>query len=159
MNPPIGIALVGFALLASAWPVEAQQTAQPKRIGLVWLGFPATNAPYVAELREGLRERGWIEGKNVVIESRYAEGNLQRLAEIAAELVRLPVDVLVTASVPATLVLKKATQTIPILISATDPAGTGLVTPGGNVAAFGDPLFPPMPRAGRSRCSERWCRG
>jgi putative ABC transport system substrate-binding protein len=140
MNPIACIVLVGFVLLASASSVEAQQAAQPKRIGLVWLGFPTTNAPQVAELREGLRERGWIEGKNVVIESRYAEGNLDRLAEIATELVRLPVDVLVTASVPATLVLKKATQTIPILISATDPAGTGLVTPGGNVAAFGDPL-------------------
>ena len=91
--------------------------------------FPSTNAPQVAELRAGLRERGWIEGKNLIIESRYAEGNLQRLAEIAAELVRLPVDVLVTASVPATMVLKKATQTIPIVISATDPAGTGYQMP------------------------------
>jgi hypothetical protein len=90
---------------------------------VVWL------APQVAELRAGLRERGWIEGKNLIIESRYAEGNLQRLAEIAAELVRLPVDVLVTASVPATLVLKKATQIIPIVISATDPAGTGYQMP------------------------------
>ena len=148
---PIGlgnIALFIGLVLVSADPrdvfaqVEAPQMAQPKRIGLAWLGFPATNAPQVAELRAGLREHGWIEGKNVIIESRYAEGNLERLAEIAAELVGLRVDVLVTASVPATLVLKKATQTIPIIISATDPAGTGLVTPGGNVAAYGDPLPP-----------------
>lgn len=132
--------LAGFVLLASAPAVKAQQTTEPKRVGFAWLGFPETNAPQVAELREGLRERGWIEGKNVVIESRYAQGNLERLAEIAAELVRLRVDVLVTASVPATLVLKKATQTIPIVISATDPVANGLVTPGGNVAAFGDPL-------------------
>jgi putative ABC transport system substrate-binding protein len=84
-----------------------------------------------------LRKHGWIEGKNLVIESRYAEGNLDRLDEIAAEFVRLPVDVLVTASVPATLALKKATQTIPIIVAAaTDPMGTGLVTSGGNVAAF-----------------------
>jgi putative ABC transport system substrate-binding protein len=115
--------------------VEAQQTAQPKRIGFVRLGFPASGPD--TEFREGLREHGWIEGKNVVIESRYAEGNLERLAEIAAELVRLPVDVLVTAAVPPTLVLKKATQTIPIVVAAaTDPVGTGLVTLGGNVAAF-----------------------
>jgi putative ABC transport system substrate-binding protein len=140
MNRIAYLAFVGFVLLASASPVEAQQTTEPKRIGFVWLGFPETNAPQVTELREGLRQRGWIEGKNVAIESRYAEGNLERLAEIAAELVRIPVDVLVTASVPATLVLKKATQTIPIVISATDPAANGLVTPGGNVAAFGDPL-------------------
>src|SRR5207248_2576312 len=67
---------------------------------------------------------------------------LDRFAEFAAELVRIPVDVLVTASVPATLVLKKATQTIPILFSATDPAATGLLQLGGNVAAYGDPLPP-----------------
>jgi putative ABC transport system substrate-binding protein len=140
MNHIAYLAVVGFVLVASASPIEAQKTAESKRIGFAWLGFPETNAPQVTELREGLRERGWIEGKNVVIESRYAEGNLDRLADIAAELVRLPVDVLVTASVPATLVLKKATQTIPIVISATDPAANGLVTPGGNVAAFGDPL-------------------
>jgi putative ABC transport system substrate-binding protein len=138
--------LVGFTIFAilpcTALAQKRPQATRTKRIGLVSLGFPATNAPQLAELRKGLRERGWIEGKNIIIELRYAEGNLERLAELAAELVRLPVDVLVTASVPATLVLKRATQTIPILVSATDPAGTGLVSPGGNVAAFGDPLPP-----------------
>jgi len=99
MNSVHAITLVGFVLVASASPVEAQQTAQPKRIGFAWLNFPATNAAQVGELREGLREHGWIEGQDVVIESRYAEGNLDRFAEIAAELVRLPVDVLVTAGV------------------------------------------------------------
>jgi len=115
--------------------VEAQQTAQPKRIGLVRLGFPASDRE--AEFREGLREHGWIEGKNVLIESRYAEENPARLPEIAADLVGLPVDVLVTAAVPPTLALKQATHTIPIVVvAATDPVSTGLVTPGGNVAAF-----------------------
>ena len=131
--------LVAFVLVAQA---ESQQTSPLKRVGFVWLGRPAPLAADVAKLREGLvreglRERGWIEGKNIVIESRYAEGDMKRLAEIAAEVVRLPVDVLVTSAVPTTLVLKKATQTIPIVVAAaTDPAGTGLVTPGGNVAAF-----------------------
>jgi putative tryptophan/tyrosine transport system substrate-binding protein len=116
---------------------EGLETAQPKRIGLVLLNFPATYASSVAELREGLREHGWIEGKNLVIESRYEEGNPARLEEIATELVRLRVDVLVTAGVPPTLALKKATHTIPIIVvAATDPLGTGLVTPGSNVAAF-----------------------
>jgi ABC-type uncharacterized transport system substrate-binding protein len=115
--------------------VEAQQTAQAKRVGVAWLGGPSS--PNVAALREGLREHGWIEGRNVVIEARFAEGNLDRLAEIAAELVRLPVDVLVTATMPLSLALTKATHTIPIVLSAPDPVGTGLVTPGGNVAAFG----------------------
>jgi putative ABC transport system substrate-binding protein len=116
---------------------EGQKTPRPKRLGLVLLDSPERYATAVAALREGLREHGWIEGKNLVIESRYEEGKPGRLDEIAAELVRLPVDVLVTAGVPPTLVLKKATRTIPIVVaSATDPVGTGLVTPGGNVAAF-----------------------
>src|SRR6266849_4164497 len=136
MNPIACMILVGFALVAAASPFEAQQTNQPKRVGVVLLGPTSTNGPFLAELREGLRDLGWIEGDNVVIESRYGEGNLDRLAEIATELVRLPVDVLVTGTVPATLVLKRATHTIPIVTQATDPAGTGLVTPGGNVAAF-----------------------
>jgi putative ABC transport system substrate-binding protein len=153
---PCGVVsfVVAFACVVAAPPsaslaqvdprprkTEMQQTAQPKRIGLVLIGFPDRRAPDVAALREGLREHGWIEGKNIVIESRYEEGNPGRLDEIAAELVRLPVDVLVTAGVPPTLVLKKATHTIPIVVVATDPVGTGLVTPGGNVAAFD--ILPP----------------
>ena len=130
----VAMLLVAFVLVAQA---ESQQTSPLKRVGFVRLPAPsASNRAGPLELREGLRERGWIEGKNIVIESRDAEGDVKRLAEIAAEVVRLPVDVLVTSAVPTTLVLKKATQTIPIVVVATDPAGTGLVTPGGNVAAF-----------------------
>jgi len=137
MGPTACIALYTFALLIAASPVEAQQSAQPKRLGFASIGAPATSGPFVAELREGLREHGWIDGQNIVIEPRYAEGKLERFAQNAAELVQLPVDVLVTGGVPPTLALKKATQTIPIVVAAaTDPAGTGLVTPGGNVAAF-----------------------
>jgi putative ABC transport system substrate-binding protein len=130
-------ALPTTAVAQSTPADKVHRAAQPKRVGLVLLGSPATDAPAVAELREGLRERGWIEGRNVVIESRDAQGNLDRVAEIATELVQLRVDVLVTVGVPPTLLLKKATHTIPIVVAAaTDPAGTGLVTPGGNVAAF-----------------------
>src|SRR5260221_6238479 len=118
----VSMLLVAFVFVAQA---ESQQTSPLKRVGFVWLGL-GSSAPLaadVAELREGLRERGWIEGKSIVIESRYAEGDMKRLAEIAAQEVRLPVDVLVTAAVPTTLVLKKATQTIPIVVAAaTDPA-------------------------------------
>ena len=134
--------LFTFALIMGLPLTAFAQTSQPKRIGFVWLGFPDRYAPAAAELREGLREHGWIEGKNLVIESRYAEDNIGRLDEIATELVRLPVDLFVTAAVPPTLALKKATRTIPIVVAAaTDPAGTGLVTPGGNVAAFD--ILPP----------------
>jgi putative ABC transport system substrate-binding protein len=133
--------LVAFVLVAvqpnsSIAQANAQQTARLKRIGLVTLN--EMNPTNVAEFREGLREHDWIDGKNMILEARDSGGNLERFADIAAELVRLPVDVLVSNSVPATLVLKKATQTIPIVaVAATDPAGTGLVTPGGNVAAAG----------------------
>jgi putative ABC transport system substrate-binding protein len=92
---------------------------------------------YEAALRDGLRERGWIEGRNVAFEPRYYEGKPERLAELALELARLPLDVIVTSAVPPTRAVMQATQTIPIVsAAATDPAGTGLVTPGGNVAAF-----------------------
>jgi putative ABC transport system substrate-binding protein len=132
---PCAVASMLVAFVVVVAQAQSQQTSPPRRIGFVWLGVPASNVTNVAELREGLRVRGWIEGKNIVIESRYAEGDMKRLAEIAAELVRLPVDVLVTSAVPPTLALKKATQTIPIIVAAeTDPAG--IVTPGGNVAAF-----------------------
>lgn len=131
------IALLTFLLLTSMSRVEGQHPPGPKRVGVVFTGTPAGGAAFVAELREGLRERGWVEGQNLVIEPRYAEGKVERLGEIATELVLLPVDVIVTGGVPPTLAVKKATQTIPIVVAAaTDPAGTGLVTPGGNVAAF-----------------------
>jgi putative tryptophan/tyrosine transport system substrate-binding protein len=137
MRPTTVIAFYTFSLLVAAAAVEAQQSAQPKRIGFASIGAPATSGPFVTDLREGLREHGWVDGQNIVIEARYGAGKLERFAQIAAELVQLPVDVLVTAGVPPTLALKKATQTIPIVVAAaTDPAGTGLVTPGGNVAAF-----------------------
>ena len=120
-----------------ASPADAQQSTQPKRLGFAAMGSPATSGPSVAELRAGLREHGWIDGHNIVIEPRYAEGKLERFAQNAAELVQLPVDLFVTGGTPATLALKRATQTIPIVVAAaTDPAGTGLVTPGCNVAAF-----------------------
>lgn len=136
MNRSVHTALIGSMFLASALSVEAQQTGLPKRVAFVHVGFAALTAPFADELREGLRERGWIEGKNVIVEAHYAEGKLERVAEFAAELVRRPVDVLVTGGVPPALVLKKATQTIPIVAVVTDPVGTGVVAPGGNVAAF-----------------------
>jgi putative ABC transport system substrate-binding protein len=137
MRPTTGIALYAFVLVVAASPVEGQQSAKPKRLGFASIGAPAASGPFVDELREGLREHGWIDGQNIVIEPRFAEGKLERFAQNAAELVQLPVDILVTGGVPPTLALKKATQTIPIVVAtATDPGETGLVTPGGNVAAF-----------------------
>ena len=114
----------------------AQQVSQPKRVGLV-LSTPTGGAPYLSAVRDGLRELGWIDGQNLVLEPRYYEGKLDRIAEITAELVGLRVDVIVTGGVPPTRAIKQATAITPIVVaSATDPAATGLVTPGGNVAAF-----------------------
>jgi len=91
MNLTTYFAFITFALAASAPLLDAQQPSQTKRVGVVTIGSPSTSAPFIAALREGLREHGWIEGQNVIVEPRYAEGKLERLAEIAAELVQLPV--------------------------------------------------------------------
>jgi putative tryptophan/tyrosine transport system substrate-binding protein len=134
------ITLLGGA--AVAWPLAAgaQQPGKAYRIGL----FNAGSEP-PSELRsvipDALRELGWIEGKNVIFERRYAENRLERLHEFAAELVRLNVDVIVATGTLAPLAAKLATTTIPIVMTtAGDPLGTGLVAslarPGGNVTGM-----------------------
>ena len=126
-----------LALLAASIAVKAQQTGIP-RIG--WLGLPgqAANADLVAGFREGLRELGYTEGKNLTIEYRFAEGRVERLAHLAVELVGLPVNAIVVTSVQAAIAAKRATATIPIvMVTVSNPVGTGLITslakPGGNV--------------------------
>jgi ABC-type uncharacterized transport system substrate-binding protein len=94
-------------------------------------------------LREALRDRGWIEGRNLVVEERFADGHGERLADLAADLARLPVDVIVTQGSPATRAAKQATITIPIVMwNTTDPVGQGFVStlarPGGNVTGVAD---------------------
>src|SRR5207342_2553218 len=124
-----------FVLSASA---EAQQPAKVSRIGFL-LGSPlSANSARVEAFRQGLRELGYVEGKNIVIEWRYAEGKFDRLPELAAELVQLKVDVIVTEVTQASLAAKGATKTIPIVIQGvSDPVGTGLVAslprPGANI--------------------------
>ena len=132
MSLKISIAFCMVLLSAAALPATSQQSPDIKRVGVMFRS-PILLAP----LRDGLGERGWIEGRNVALEPRYHEGKPERFAELAMELARLPLDVIVTGAVPPTRAVKQATQTIPIVVAAaTDPAGTGLVTPGGNVAAF-----------------------
>jgi putative ABC transport system substrate-binding protein len=88
-------------------------------------------------LREGLRELGWVEGRNLLLELRYAEGRPERIGELATQLAGLPVDVIVTAGAPPTLAARKAAPAIPIVAAfVADPVGNGLVTPGGTVAAL-----------------------
>ena len=120
---------------------QAQQPARIPRIGIL---IPASASFYSARVeafRQRLRELGYVEGKNIVIEYRYAEGKRERLPDLAAELVRLKVDVIVTTGPGAILAAKKASATIPIVFAAaTDPVGTGLVSslarPGGNITGL-----------------------
>jgi putative tryptophan/tyrosine transport system substrate-binding protein len=127
---------------AAAWPLAAyaQQTAMPV-IGYLGQSTLAVESQRVAALVQGLRELGWTEGRTVAIEYRWAEGRIERYAEIATEFVRLKVDVIVTAGTPQTIAARQATSLIPIVFaSAGDPVGSDLVAslarPGGNVTGL-----------------------
>ncbi len=120
---------------------EAQQPTKIPRIGYLGTNFPTTNPARYEAFRQGLRELGYVEGKNIVIEWRYAEAKLDRLPALAAELVRLKVDVIVTSGPPATRPAKEATATIPIVMAQDpDPVGSGFVAslarPGGNITGL-----------------------
>jgi putative ABC transport system substrate-binding protein len=138
------ITLLGGAAAASiAWPLAAiaQQSGKLRTIGFLGPNTRSGASDWVAALAQRLRELGWIEGRTVTIEYRWAEGREERLAEIAAEFVRLKVDVIVTSGTPAVMASKQATSVIPIVFAAvSDPVGTGLVAslarPGGNVTGL-----------------------
>jgi ABC-type uncharacterized transport system substrate-binding protein len=132
------IEVIAGSLLAAPFTAEAQQAAKVPRLGFLALNSGAN--PHLGEaFRQGLRDLGYVEGRNVVIEIRSAEGKVERLPALAAELVALRVDVIVTGGgTPPALAAKQATKTIPIVFaSAPDPVTDGLVTslarPGGNV--------------------------
>jgi putative ABC transport system substrate-binding protein len=113
--------------------------AKIRRIG--FLEHPGLPDAWIAQFREELRARGWVEGETFVIERRSTEGKQERLPELAAELIGIPVDVIVTRGAPPALVAKPLTSTIPIVVSGVaDPVGFGLVEslnrPGGNVTAL-----------------------
>src|SRR6516164_2699524 len=129
-----------FITLASstvAWPlITRAQSSKVARIGVLYIGL-ADSESFKKELREGLRELGYLERQNVAFEFRSAEGKLDQLPELASELVRLKVDVIVALYVPCALATKQATREIPIVIIAGDPIETGIVAglahPGGNI--------------------------
>jgi len=133
--------LVAALVLALGAMVQAQQTAKVPRVGFLTAGSPSTIAARIEALRQGLRELGYIEDKNVVIEWRFAEGKLERLADLVVELVRLNVDVILSAGAAVTGPAKDATRTIPIVMAQdTDPVGNGFVAslarPGGNITGL-----------------------
>ena len=133
--------LVAAMLLAVSSMVEAQQSTKIPRIGYLGATSPSTISDRIEAFRQGLRELGYVEGKNIVIEWRYAEGKFDRLPALAAELVHLNVDVIVTAGPMDTRNAKKATSTIPIVMTwDQDPIGSGFVSslahPGGNITGL-----------------------
>jgi putative tryptophan/tyrosine transport system substrate-binding protein len=143
----IGLAVIlALNLLLVLLAAEAQQSAKGHRIGLLIGSSESFVAPYIEIFRQALRALGYVEGQNIAIEYRYADGKYERLPVLAADLVRLKVDVIVTEGTPPSHAAKQATTTIPIVMTVTgDPVETGLVTnlarPGGNLtgASF---LFP-----------------
>jgi ABC-type uncharacterized transport system substrate-binding protein len=137
---PIIVLLIGLTL-ASVHLAEGQQPTKVSRIGYLTGTTPDGQLDRIEAFRQGLRELGYVEGKNIVIEWRSAEGKLDRLPARAAELVRLKVDIIVTAGPLATRAAKEATNTIPIVISQDpDPVGNGFVAslarPGGNITGL-----------------------
>jgi putative tryptophan/tyrosine transport system substrate-binding protein len=133
--------VVAMEILAAANLAQAQQPTKVPRIGYLSGPSPSTSANRRQAFRQGLRELGYVEGKNIVIEYRYAEGKFDRLPALAAELVGLKVDIIVTSGPQTTRPAKQATSTIPIVMGQDpDPVGNGFVAslarPGGNITGL-----------------------
>ena len=136
--------LAGFLavfLVVGVGLAQAQQPKKVSRIGILFGSTPSANSRRIEAFRQGMRELGYVEGKNIVIESRYAEGKFDRLPDLAAELVRLKVDVIVSGGQTPTRAAKEATNTIPLVMANDrDPVGSGFVAslarPGGNITGL-----------------------
>jgi putative ABC transport system substrate-binding protein len=141
MKKKITVLTLCGTLFALCLPAEAQQPTKIPRIGFLAGTKPAPVAARVAAFRQGLRELGYVEGKNIIVEYRYAEGKADRERELAAELAHLKVDVIVSAGPTVTRALKEATSTIPIVMGQDgNPVASGLVAslarPGGNITGL-----------------------
>jgi len=132
-----------LSLLVTPLATQAQQPSKVPRIGILWSSSAERAKSRLAALQHALQALGYVEGQNLVIESRYAAGEYTRLPDLAAELVRLHVDVIVTEGTPAAHAAQQSTTTIPIVMgNANDPVGNGLVAslarPGGNMTGLSD---------------------
>jgi putative tryptophan/tyrosine transport system substrate-binding protein len=141
MNKKIVVSLLITLILALVHLAEAQQPKKVPRIGLLSSFSPSVTALWHEAFRQGLRDLGWVEGKNISIEYRYAEGRNDRLPELAADLVRLKVDIIVAAVTQDVRAAENATEVIPIVMaSPADPVAAGLVDslarPGGNITGL-----------------------
>ena len=134
------LALAGFSLLAGCEP--GQQAAKVSRIGFLAVGSREGRAFLIEGFLQGLREHGYVEGRNIVIEYRFSEGRNERLPELAAELVAVKVELILASGSPASFAARQATRTIPIVMGslAADPIETGLIAslarPGGNITGM-----------------------
>ena len=142
------VCFIFFALLLGCGPAEAQQPGKVHRVAFLSGSDPSTISSRIGAFRHALRGLGYVEGKDIIIEYRYADGKLDRLTELAAELVRLKVDVIVTGGSAATRSAKAATATIPIVMAQDgDPVGNRFVTslsrPGGNITGLST-LYPEL---------------
>jgi putative ABC transport system substrate-binding protein len=135
------LSVIAFVLVVPGAVAQAQQPTKIPRIGFLGTASPSTISARIEAFRQGLRELGYVEGKSIVIEYRWAEGKFDRLPALAAELVRLKLDVIVTTGSTSTRAAKEATNTIPIVMTQdTDPVGLGYVAslarPGGNITGL-----------------------
>ena len=130
--------LLATIVLTTAPVVEAQQLGKLPRVGVLFIG--GRDQPHLEAFRQGLRDLGYLEGKNVLLEYRYAEGKLERLGELAAELARDKVDVIVTTAVNSAIAAREVTKTIPIVVTSGNLVEVGLAkslaSPGGNVTGM-----------------------
>ena len=141
MRLRIFLALLAGTVAVSPMVAFAEDTHNVPRIGFLGNSTEALEANLVGPFREGLRDLGYTEGRNILIEYRWAEGNYDRFPSLIAELIALKVDVIVTAGTPAAQAVKRATKTIPlVMVAVGDPVGTGLVAslaqPGGNATGL-----------------------
>ena len=141
MTKKITLLTLYAMLFALCFSAEAQQPKKVPRIGFLGSASPSAISTRIEAFRQGLRELGYVEGKNIVIEYRWAEGKIERLPDLATELVRLQLEVIVTAGPSSTRPVKEATSTIPIVMAFdNDPVGSGFVTslarPGGNITGL-----------------------
>ena len=135
------LATLGGGLLVAPLAAEAQPAGKVYRVGFLGNSTPALEANLVGPFREGLRELGYVEGRNIVIEYRWAEGQYERFPVLIAGLLARKVDVIVTAGTPATQAVKKATTSVPlVMVAVGDPVATGIVAslrrPGGNITGL-----------------------
>jgi putative ABC transport system substrate-binding protein len=138
----IAVLILLPALLAAPLAVEAQQSTRVRRIGFLSAATSSVSSPALDAFRQGLRELGWVEGQNIVVDYRFAEGRSDRLPDLAAELVQLKVDIIVAEATQGVAAAKNATETIPIVMisGSADPVGLGFIAslarPGGHVTGL-----------------------